>query len=202
MRFIIPVFVVSLSACVSSSTGTGQTAESPDVFTTDLTIPDVNNVPGPVADVVTAFLDDNAAFTPTQDLQMGTATYAGEFAFGFTGDNDRTVAGDMQLAMNFDDARLTGVMDNIFVYEPDGTAMSTAGHFLSVTGDAAGNRIHADISGHFHMDGGTWVVDAHTHGALGGPDGEVAVGDIDGVVEYAPLDSEGIAGFYALDRAP
>ncbi|MEL7219588.1 MAG: hypothetical protein AAGK01_14320, partial [Pseudomonadota bacterium] len=182
--------LAALSACASSSTSSNAT--STDVFTTDLVIPDVNSVPGPVADVVAAYLDDNAAFAPTQDLQMGEATYAGQFAFGFSGDNDSTVAGDMRLAMNFDEASLTGALENIVVYDGNGVGEDTAGHVLAVTGDAAGNTIHADIKGHFHVGDDTWVVDAHTHGALGGPNGEIAIGDIDGIVEYSPTESEGI----------
>lgn len=196
--------VASLSACVSSSSSsnTAQDPENTDVFITDLTIPDVNSLPGPVGAVVTACLDDNTTYTPTQDLQTGQATYSGQFAFGFTGGNEITVAGDMRLAMNFDDARLSGAMENIVLYDPDGSATGTSGHVLAISGDAAANTIHADIRGHFHMGDETWVVDAHTHGAIGGEDGEVAVGDIDGVIEYAPFVEEGIAGFYALDRQP
>lgn len=200
--------VLALAACGGTTDG-GDPVQGVDFvissgIISDIEVPtdaQLDELPREVARVVREFTVSNSIAGGSGTAPSGDADYNGTFAFGFDGeDNDASVAGDINVTVDFLEGLVTGQMSAITVYDDEGEQLTTNGGVLEIRGETPDNKFTASAQGDILLEGETYGIDAALAGDFAGEGFARGLGTINGTVSNPDGSDEGLEGLYVFEK--
>lgn len=200
--------VAALAACGGSGgSGDGGDDGGIGVLSTgalqDVEVPsadDLAGLPQDVQDLVNDFVTANETLAATTTRPTGTASFEGNYGFGFDdADNETVVIGDMRMTANFDTGIIDGTVSNLTGTSPEGTL--TISNDLDVsavidnTADIAGT-----VGGDVELEGETYGFSASIAGTFAGDTAGSAIGTTEGLVTNPDNSVDSISGYFLTEQ--
>ncbi|MEL6570340.1 MAG: hypothetical protein AAFQ64_01695 [Pseudomonadota bacterium] len=200
------IAIAALAACGGSTGDDGDGSEMGIISTgilTDVEVPsneDLEGLPADVQALVNDFVTTNESITQTETRPSGTATYTGDYGFGFdTADNDTVVVGDMTMSANFDLGTINGTVTNLSG-QSEGMALTISNDLTVLAAIDNVSDIAGTVAGDVELEGETYSLSASIDGAFGGTNAETALGTTMGEVTNPDNTVDGFSGYFLLDR--
>ena len=156
-------------------------------------------LPSQAVDVWNAFQAANGLKKVTTSMPMGDATYNGTFAIGSHGWNVPTLAGDVDLIVNFQNLTANGSAKNITAYGDDNVELPVIGT-LAIVGETPENELVAVVNGDLIVDGYTHTLEGEMNGSFTGAVAEGGFGRSVGVVTNPDDSTDYFGGLYVISR--